>query len=182
MVLHGQDVLTVSLLKPLVGVLMNDGPWVCDRCGSLIEEPKHGWVEWLTKAKGERFEFGLRLVHHVLYSPRRPSKCQYDEQAELDRNEAIVGDAELERFLGPDGLMYLLSWLESDRLPKTEILELIRRLHIKGYELVRRDIGRAVAEGVIDEPYPAGNLSQEQITYVLAWLQAEREEEGIHCG
>lgn len=72
--------------------------------------------------------------------------------------------------------MCLLSWLERDRLPRAEVLELIRRLHIKGYELVRRDIGRAVTEGVIEEPYPAGNFSQEQINFALAWLQAEREE------
>ncbi len=158
---------------------MNEGPWYCDRCGSLIEEPRHGWVEWLTKGKAERIEYGLRLVHHALYSPLRPSKCQYDEQAEFELNDAIVSDGHLERFLGPDGLMYLLSWLERDRLPKTEILELIRRLHVKGYELVRRDIGRAVAGGVIDEPYPDGYLSQEHINAVIAWLKTEREEEGI---
>ena len=154
---------------------MNEGPWFCDRCGSLIEDPKHGWVEWLTKGDLERMEYGLRLVHHTLYSPLGPGRCQYDDQA-VDLNDAIVSDGHLERFLGSDGLMHLLSWLERDKLPKAEVLELIRRLHVKGYELVRRDIGRAVAEGVIYELYPDCYFPQEQINAVLDWLKAEQEE------
>lgn len=158
---------------------MNDGSWFCDRCGNLIQEPEHGWVEWLVNGEGEGVGYGLRLVHQALHSPLGRGKCQYHEEAEFNISKAIVCDGLLERFLGPDGLMYLLSWLERDSLPKAAVLEMIRRLHIKGYEEVRSYIGRAVADGVIDRPYPAGYLSQEEIASVLSWLRAERKEEEV---
>ena len=43
----------------------------------------------------------------------------------------------LDRLVGPDGLMVLLSLLAEGELPHTEILELLKRVQIPGYELVR---------------------------------------------
>jgi hypothetical protein len=43
----------------------------------------------------------------------------------------------LDLLVGPDGLMVLLSLLAEGELPRTEILELVRRVQIPGYELIR---------------------------------------------
>jgi hypothetical protein len=155
---------------------MGEGTWFCDTCGGVIKDSTHGWVEWLTKTEGKRTEYGLRVVHHAPHSPRRPASCQYDARAELNLHGAIVSDTHLDRFLGPDGLIYLLLWLEQDKLPKKELFELIRRLHIKDYELVRKHLNRAVAENIIDEAYPPAYYSQEQIKAVLDWIETEHEE------
>lgn len=47
----------------------------------------------------------------------------------------------LERFLGPDGLILLLSLLAAGELPTVEVIELAKRVQIPGYELARNLVG-----------------------------------------
>lgn len=41
--------------------------WVCDECGGVIEEPAHGYLEWLTDDNHK--SYGFRIVHHAPRSP-----------------------------------------------------------------------------------------------------------------
>ena len=61
--------------------------------------------------------------------------CQYDARKEFRNKRTIVEGLSLERLVGPDGLMVLLSLLAAGDLPKAQIIELTKRLHIPGYEL-----------------------------------------------
>ena len=47
----------------------------------------------------------------------------------------------LERFIGPDGLILLLSLLVVGELPTVEIVDLAKRVQIPGYELARNLVG-----------------------------------------
>ena len=51
--------------------------------------------------------------------------------------KTIVEGLPLERFVGPDGLMMLFSFLAAGSLPRGEILEIAKRVQIPGYVLAR---------------------------------------------
>jgi hypothetical protein len=114
--------------------------WGCDLCGELITTIENGWVEWLASETdcGEEVLRGLRLVHRRSIPPNgRRQGCRYDPIKEFKRGKTIVEGLPLERFVGPDGLMMLFSFLAAGSLPRAEILELAKRLQIPGYEHVR---------------------------------------------
>jgi hypothetical protein len=116
---------------------MNDlNTWICDTCGKLIKSPNDGWVEWLARNDGEGYRAkSLRLVHHRSASPLKDSMttgCQYDKHYKLE-----VNDLELAEFLGSDGLMMLLSMLTKGKVHQEELLEMIKRLHVPGFEHTR---------------------------------------------
>jgi hypothetical protein len=56
---------------------------------------------------------------------------------EFRSNKTIVEGLPLNRLVGPDGLMVLLSLVAEAELPHAEIVELMKRVQIPGYELVR---------------------------------------------
>ena len=83
-------------------------------------------------------------------------------------------DLQLEDFLGPngpDGLMYLLSMLEQEMAPKAEVLELIRRLYVPGYEQARLYLEEAAAEGVYERRGATGFPRQREIQEVLEFVR-----------
>ncbi len=115
--------------------------WTCDRCHRSIEKVEDGWVEWLSigdypNIRSER----LRLVHHKSASPLKESAsgCQYDPSTKLARTGHDVEDLPLTSFLGPAGLLVMLELLEEGNLPQAEVVEMIKRLHVAGYEQARR--------------------------------------------
>jgi hypothetical protein len=69
-----------------------------------------GWVEWLaaedTKVKSKLS--GLRLKHRRNTSPYG---CQYNARDEFRKDRGIVEGLAVDRFVGPDGLMLLLSMI-----------------------------------------------------------------------
>ena len=67
----------------------------------------------------------------------RNYNCRYDPLEEFRISKTIVEGLPLDRLVGPDGLMVLLSLLAEGELPRREILELVRRVQIPGYELIR---------------------------------------------
>jgi hypothetical protein len=79
-------------------------------------------------------------------------------------------DSHLNSFLGTDGLMLLLSMLAEGDLPKEEVLEMIKRLHIPGYEHARFHFERAIAQGVIEPHMPPGYYDQSDINAVLEFV------------
>jgi hypothetical protein len=151
-----------------------DITWICDTCGELIEEKGKGWVEWLVirKDKADKPQGrGLRLVHHGSASPH--GRCQYDGSVEYRRDGGLLHDVPLQDFLGPDGLMRLLSLLAKGELPKDEVLEMIKRLHIPGYEHARKHFRRAIAEGVFEPNTMKGYYWQRDIEAVLEFIRED---------
>lgn len=148
--------------------------WKCDTCGQKIKSSRDGWVEWLhffpgtgSGPKGH----GLRLVHNGGTSPRGISGCQYKGNP----NE-LVKDLDLESFLGADGLMQLLALIYDQEVPTEEVLEMIKRLHIPGYEEARLHFKSAIAAGEYEPNTAPGFPFQDQIAGVLEF--ARRESDG----
>jgi hypothetical protein len=114
--------------------------WRCDSCGELIISIEGSWVEWLASKsdRGHEVLRGLRLVHRGSIRPNgKKQGCRYDSLKEFRKGKTIVEGLPLERFVGPDGLMLLFSFLAAGNLPRREILELAKRVQIPGYELAR---------------------------------------------
>lgn len=150
---------------------MKKPTWICDACGQEIEDAEHGWVEWLTEpGGGDRQSHGLRLVHQERFSPRRPdSLCYYNEKK---NPHSGAGDLPLTSFLGPDGLMLLLSFLHDKEFREDEeVLEMIKRLHVPSYEHAFRHIEDAVAEGVFEPNTAPLYCHQDDIKAVLEWAK-----------
>src|SRR5215472_5627034 len=105
----------------------------------MITSVQAGWVEWLASEDkhGNDILRGLRLVHRGRQKNAGNHDCRYDPLVEFRSGRTIVEGPPLERLVGADGLMVLLSFLAEGELPHREILELVKRLQIPGYELVR---------------------------------------------
>ncbi len=57
----------------------------------------------------------MRLVHHFPSSPKKGNiKCKFDQKSEFAKDQGIVGDLLLTDFLGPKGLMTLLSFIAEE--------------------------------------------------------------------
>ena len=138
--------------------------WICDSCGEVIEKPKDGVLEWIcdTKVEGKPKGRGLRLVHQAAASPTWPDgKCGYDSDAQT------VEDVSLEGYTGPDGLLFLLRLIAEEEVPIEEVLEMIMRLHIPGYEWARLYADDAMAEGVVVPNPPHILYRQSHIDAIL---------------
>ena len=96
---------------------------------------RDGWVEWLASEDdtGATFLNGLRLVHREC--------CRYDVRTVFRVRRSVVEGLCLERFIGPDGLILLLSLLAAGELPTADVIELAKRVQIPGYELARNLVG-----------------------------------------
>jgi hypothetical protein len=153
---------------------MKKQTWICDNCRQEIKEVEHGFVEWLTTpGEDEQRSYGLRLVHNDANSPRRAaSKCLYDRSLELIPSKSITCDQPLSDFLGSDGLMTLLMFLhEKEFQDDEEVLQMIKRLHVRGYEYAFRHIAEAMAEAVFERNGPDLYISQSQIDTVIKWTE-----------
>jgi hypothetical protein len=152
--------------------MLEVGNWFCDTCGEPIETIEDGWIEWIDYQDSEGNTKGrdFRLVHVLSASPYRNQRehgCHFDEQAEFKTDQGSVSDLPLESFLGADGLMFLLSKIDEGIISVAELLEMIKRLHIPGYEQARRHFDRALREGVIEQNMYPGYYTQEDISRVL---------------
>lgn len=152
--------------------MKNTNTWTCDSCGQPIQDIKHGWVEWLTRVEhNKHISRGLRLVHHCSAHVPINEKCQYNQRLEFQRDKSCVRDMGLETFVGANGLMELLMLIHEGDLPTHEVLEMIKRLHIPGYEHARHHFDRAIAQGVFEPNTPPGFYSVNQIQKVLDFVQ-----------
>jgi len=114
--------------------------WRCDSCGDFITSVQAGWVEWLVSEDkhGNDVLSGLRLVHRGRQKKVRNHNCRYDPLQEFRNNKTLVEGLPLNGLVGADGLMVLLSLVAEGGLPHAEILELVKRVQVPGYELIRR--------------------------------------------
>lgn len=144
--------------------------WICDSCSQPITKVEHGWVEWLSKVEEKKFVGkGLRLVHHCSAHTPLDTRCQYGRRAETDG--FTLSDLPLKDFLGTNGLIDLLCFIATEQLPANEVLEMIKRLHVPGYEHARFHFARAISDGVFEPNTPPGYHSIEDINAVLKWAK-----------
>jgi hypothetical protein len=130
--------------------------WICDHCHEVIDRPEAGYLEWLYDETNHLYDF--RLVHHLPASPlRKPG----NEGCYKYRNQPRCQHQHLARFLGPDGLVQLLGFLDisprdtEEHGPEVrstrELSELIRRLHLPHYEEARMYWTSAEQDGAFQE-------------------------------
>jgi hypothetical protein len=142
--------------------------WTCDSCGGVIENPEDGWVEWIEVSGGRPGEFtgrDLRLVH---FGPTWPNPCQFDQDVERQRDGGGLCDLPLRAFLGPNGLMYFMNLINMGRLPVQDVLEMMLRCQVPGYDRARPYFAEAVAMGVIHQR-ARGVYFQNQIDATLEY-------------
>jgi hypothetical protein len=129
--------------------------WICDECGELIKEPRHGYLEWLSGA--DHKAHGFRIVHHAPRSPRKPEADCYRYARQAGRR-----DLDLDWFTGTAGIPGLLRFLDvgpyheptyrgPEVLDIREWTELFRRLHLPYYEEARLHWEDALRDGFFDE-------------------------------
>lgn len=105
--------------------------WYCDNCGEVINEPNDGWLEWYHEQGEIGNNEGYRIVHH-------DRKCMYNSK-KLSLENKSLSDMHLSDFIGSDGLVTLLSHIEfNDVKDNSELVEIIRRLHVPYYEEARK--------------------------------------------
>jgi hypothetical protein len=152
--------------------------WRCGSCNQLITGVDDGWVEWLASEDdcGESSLGGLRLVHRgAPFAHGLQGSCQYNAREEFRNNRTIVEGLSLERLVGPDGLMVLLSLLAAGDLPKAQIIELTKRLHIPGYEL-SRNLSGATAQIAFTAYLGEGFYLQSELEELIARATEEYAE------
>lgn len=135
--------------------------WHCDFCARLITSVSDGWVEWLASEDdtGATIVNGLRLVHR--------ESCRYDARTVFRNRRSVVEGSCLERFVGPDGLILLLSLLAEGELPTAEVIELAKRVQIPGYELARNLVGEENLPQLLPPSLGHGCYLQSEIDEVL---------------
>ena len=139
--------------------------WYCDSCGREIKNASDGWVEW--KTNSDHRGYGMRLVHHR-------NNCQYNGAEVYRQEKATLSDLDLGFFSSQNGLMDLLQMISDDQfLDKEEVLEMIKRIHINGYEKVRNYLDLAISEGVFDPNTKPGYPLEYQIKMVSDWMDKQ---------
>jgi hypothetical protein len=145
--------------------------WICDTCSTPISEVKDGWVEWQARNDdGVWIKHSPRLVHHRPASPRTHG-CQYDQDAIYANGRNIVGDLPLDHLVGADGLITLLSFVSDGDFGLEPSLDLIQRLQVPDYDLVRHHFDEAIREGVFEPNSKPGYYDVHQIEAVKDWLK-----------
>ena len=141
--------------------------WKCDTCGDAVETVETGWVEWMSQigSKSTNPRHNFRLVHHAVPG----KKCQYNSRTFPEGTG--LGDLPLAYFLGNDGLMNLLEYLSDSPSSADEIIELIKRLHIPGYEEARSHFDHAIRAGVFEPNTKPGFYSLADIQRTVDWAK-----------
>ncbi len=144
--------------------------WICDNCGKKIDNIEDGWVECL-EAKDENGNYkswGIRIVHRI--------GCLYNQDLVYKQHKAIVSDIDLKSLSGSDGLMYLLEKISDNNFKDNEeVLEIIKRIHIPGYEEARLYFDEAIEEGVFEPNTKPSYYSQNDIKAVLDYIRKNRQ-------
>ncbi|MGL5378965.1 hypothetical protein [Clostridium sp.] len=126
--------------------------WYCDVCGELIERPEDGYVQFNRNNPNYNFDDFI-IVHHYPASPlkdKRKNGC-YKYHSDLN----------LIYFLGDEGRVYLLSFLDKDLYyhsnPDVQAVnlrewnDLFMRVQVSYYEEARRYWDKALADGYYDD-------------------------------
>ncbi|PTL77933.1 hypothetical protein [Vitiosangium sp. GDMCC 1.1324] len=82
----------------------------------------------------------------------------------------------MNEYLGSNGLMRLLAMIYDEELPTKEVLEVLKRLHIPGYEEARHHFEDAIAAGVYEPNTAPGFPHQKQIEAILRFVREQSRE------
>lgn len=138
--------------------------WICDHCGDKINSLKDGYVQWVLVPNGSKYiGRDMHIVHRFTSKPG----CIYNEHIEFSKDKGTVADDSLEFFYSVDGLTNLLMKIEENEIPTKQILEIIKRIHIPGYEAIRHHVKKAIAEGVIEPDGLDGYYNQFEIKAII---------------
>lgn len=147
--------------------------WVCDSCGARIKNTNDGYVEWLVRDEnGKEVNHSPRIVHARFASPR-PNGCQYNQNTVFSEQQSTVRDGSLNEYVGTDGLITLLSYVSDKYFSKEPALELIMRLQVPDYDLVRRHFDEAIGQGVFEPDTKPGYYNVGDIQAVKQWLEQQ---------
>ncbi len=130
--------------------------WMCDDCRMVIEEPAHGYLEWLMTGHKA---CGFRIVHHLPHSPQAASNGGRGCYRHNLRPESC--GASLHEYVGHAGLPMLLSFLDPGSCQTPEYAgpevvsvrewgNLFRRLHLPYYEEAQLYWTDAVQDGFLE--------------------------------
>lgn len=122
---------------------------ICDKCNQYISTPEEGYIEWLRNINTEEIT-NFHIVHNT-------ATCLYNEQKMYHEYSSSAPGNHLQYFLGTDGLIKLLKLIEDDKvINKSEVVEIIKRVQVSGYEAARSFFDEAYSMGIIDSPYKSG--------------------------
>lgn len=79
---------------------------ICDSSGEIINSAEDGWVEWLSGKEIFNSCHGFKIVHNYGSSPQGKGGCFHY------RKGKSLSDLPLIRFIGGEGYVYLLSFLD----------------------------------------------------------------------
>lgn len=114
--------------------------WLCDKCGQPIEQAKDGWLIW-TRNLNDFTISNFNIIHHPT--------CQYPEP-QIQRSRLSAPGDPLVEFQGKNGLIRLLELIPQVKQEnQNEIIDIIQRLHIPGYETARLHFEQAAEEDFI---------------------------------
>ena len=101
--------------------------WICDDCQQPIEKPEDGFLEWEVIPFEEKQFHNFRIVHNMRGTPRRGIGCYSHRRTE---------GFDLDCYCGVSGLKLLLD-LFKYATDGEELVEIIKRIHVPGYEASR---------------------------------------------
>jgi hypothetical protein len=157
--------------KILANSSLSSVGWKCKACGRCIRRIEDGWVEWLASEEenGRAVNRGIQVVH-CRAAGSISSGCRYDANIEFRRDKSVVEGLSLERFMGPDGLMLLMSLIASGEAAAGDVIEVAKRVQIPGYEQARDSFQLAIDCGLLSPAIGNGFYLQSEIRAVLRWL------------
>ncbi|MNJ78170.1 hypothetical protein D3C77_758450 [compost metagenome] len=79
----------------------------------------------------------------------------------------------MNELVGTDGLITLLCRLSEGHLGQEPALELIKRLQVPDYDLVRNHFKEAISAGVFEPDTKPGYYSTDDIKAVKNWLERQ---------
>ena len=97
--------------------------WICDDCQQPIEKPEDGFLEWLMDSDLE--DYNYRIVHKKSSCPIAGGDCYVKGRSSYTYDLAC--------YCGAAGLRTLLDMFKQARDPE-ELAEIIKRIHVPGYE------------------------------------------------
>jgi len=71
--------------------------------------------------------------------------------------------------------MRLLSLISEGDFPVAEVVKMIRRLHIPGFEMAREYFRAAAFEGILAPGIREDNCNQDDIAAVLKWMEERKQ-------
>lgn len=122
---------------------MVEEKWICDKCKEPIMTAEEGWFQWTKNLNTETLS-NFKLIHHPV--------CKQPGPKILKSGLTSPGDP-LNEFLGTDGLIRLLELMSKTKAKnQDQLLEMIQRLHVPGYESVRPHLKKAHEERQLVPP------------------------------